>query len=233
MSAPLVSVVLPIRDQRDHVRGVVANIAQALRGVTPECELILVPNGCRDDSSEVCRALAREHPFVRVIECERPGWGRAVRLGLTEAKGEVLCYTNSARTDPEVLARFVRYALAYPGVVIKANRRIRARWIRRLGSLLYNIECRVLFDLPSWDVNGTPKVFPRSLDKLLTLTRDDDLIDAEFNVVCRREGYAMLEVPIIAARRHGGKSTTTFLPALRMYWGVYRMWRTSAFERRT
>jgi hypothetical protein len=117
------------------------------------------------------------------------------------------------------------YARTFPDVVVKANRKIRERWTRRLGSLLYNLECRALFDLSSWDVNGTPKVFPRSFAKLLALTRDDDLIDAEFSWICRREGYRMLEVPIFSSRRHGGTSTTTLLSAVRMYAGAYRLWR--------
>ena len=83
----------------------------------------------------------------------------------------------------------------YPDVVVKANRKIRDNWRRRLGSLLYNLECRVLFDLPSGTSTARPKVFPRAFGKLLELRRDDDLIDAEFSVICRREGYPMFEVP--------------------------------------
>jgi hypothetical protein len=117
------------------------------------------------------------------------------------------------------------YALAYPNVVVKANRKIREGTRRRLGSLLYNIECRWLFDLANWDVNGTPKVFPRSFEQLLTLRRDDDLIDAEFSAICRREGYPMIEVPVFSTRRHGGKSTTNLGSAVKMYWGAYLLWR--------
>jgi hypothetical protein len=110
--------------------------------------------------------------------------------------------------------------------VIKANRKMRESFRRRLGSLLYNLECRAFFDLPTWDVNGTPKVFPRSFDKLLQLTCDNDLIDAEFNAICRREEYPVLEVPILVTKRHGGKSTTNYLSAVKLYWGAYELWRS-------
>jgi hypothetical protein len=73
-------------------------------------------------------------------------------------------------------------------------------------------------------VNGTPKVFPRSDAKLLELTSNDDMIDAEFNAVCRAEDYHMLEVPIFAKGRHGGRSTTKMKSAIRMYVGAYRLW---------
>jgi hypothetical protein len=55
------------------------------------------------------------------------------------------------------------------------------------------------------------------------LTRDDDLIDAEFVWACRTAGYPMLEVPVFSSRRFGGKSTTTLKSAVRMYWGAWSM----------
>src|SRR5262249_20318857 len=112
-----------------------------------------------------------------------------------------------------------------PDVVVKANRKIRESWRRRLGSLLYNLECRALFDLSCWDINGTPKVFPRSHAPLVALARNDDLIDLEFTVICRREGYPMLEVPIVPTRRRGGSSTTRYRSAVKLYAGAYRLWR--------
>ena len=227
MTDRFISIVLPVYNQAEHVGDVVKEYEKALAKVPDPHEFILVVNACHDNSLEICRALEKEYESVRVMHSEKGGWGLAVRLGLAEARGNLLCYTNSARTSPQDLTLLLFYAIAYPNVVIKANRKIRESWQRRLGSLLYNLECRTLFDLSYWDINGTPKVFPRTFDKLLTLTRDDDLIDLEFNVICRHEGYPMLEVPIFSRRRHGGKSTTNYHSALKMYWGVYQFWRAT------
>ncbi|HZR99094.1 MAG TPA: glycosyltransferase [Chloroflexota bacterium] len=233
MSEPHISIVLPVYNQADHIEDVVRDYEKALARVPYSREVILVVNGSRDRSLEVCQALAMEYPAVRVEHSERGGWGLAVKLGLSLARGDVLCYTNSARTSAQDLVLVLLYSVVNPGVVIKANRKLRENWRRRMGSLLYNLECRALFDLSYWDINGTPKVFPREFDKLLTLTRDDDLIDAEFNVVCRREGYPVLEVPIFASRRHGGTATTNYRSAVKMYWGAYQLWRhTQEPERR-
>jgi glycosyltransferase involved in cell wall biosynthesis len=225
MTVSFVSVVLPVHNQADHVAGVVREYEAQLARLPVPHELILVVNGSTDDSAKVCRELEASHPAVRSLESAEGGWGRAVRLGLEAARGDLLCYTNLARTRAEDLTLVLLYGLVNPDVVIKANRKIRDSLYRRLGSLLYNLECRALFDLSYWDVNGTPKVFPRTLEKLLALTRQDDLIDVEFNIVCRREGYLMLEVPILSSVRHGGRSTTSHRSALRLYWGALSMWR--------
>ena len=90
--------------------------------------------------------------------------------------------------------------------------------------MLYNVQCRTLFDLPVWDVNGTPKVFGRDALDLLRLDENGDLIDLEFIVKCKELGLQILEVPIVSAVRHGGESTTNVASAWKMYEGAFRMW---------
>lgn len=225
MSEPMISIILPIYNQADHIEPIVTAYREHLKKVPSSTEIILVPNGCTDRSVELCQTLSQTHEGVRTLSIGARGWGLAVQSGLAAARGELLCYTNSARTSPEELVLMLLYAIAYPKVVVKANRKIRESTSRRLGSLLYNLECRALFDLSYWDINGTPKVFPRSFEKLVHLSRQDDLIDLEFNILCRRMNYPVVEVPVFSSRRHGGKSTTTYLSAARMYWRAYQLWR--------
>lgn len=224
MADPHISIVLPVHNQASFIRTVVNEYETALAKLSQSHETLLIENGSRDDSLKICQELAEQYPSVKVISSKQGGWGLAVNLGVKAARGDLICYTNSARTSAPDLLLVVMYAIANADTVIKADRKIRENWRRRLGSLLYNLECRALFDLPYWDVNGTPKVFPRKFDKLVALTRNDDLIDVEFNAICRREGYPMLEVPILSTQRHGGKSTTRLKSALKMYVGAYRLW---------
>jgi glycosyltransferase involved in cell wall biosynthesis len=215
-----VSVVLPVHNQADHIGGVVEGYLNVMRRLALDGELVLVANACTDSSVEVCEDLAARHPEVRTLEQSLGGWGRAVRSGLTVAGGDLLGYANSARTSPEILALMLSYAHAYPEVVLKANRKVRDSIVRRAGSLLYNLECRALFNMPTWDVNGTPKLFPRSFHRLLELRSTGDLVDAEFVLACQRAGYPIIEVPVLATIRQGGRSTTNYRSAARMYRGA-------------
>jgi len=226
LTDPAFSIILPVYNQADHIEAIVAGYERALAGAGIDHELLLIVNGTqRDASLEVCGALEERYPAVRAVHEPHGGWGRAVKRGIREARGTSICYTNSARTTDQDLTLLLLYARAFPAVVVKANRKIREGAQRRIGSLLYNIECRTLFDLSCWDINGTPKIFPRACDALLALQSDDDLIDAEFNAICRRRDYPMIEVPIFSSRRHGGTSTTNYGSALAMYVGAYRLYR--------
>ena len=223
--APQVSIILPVYKQASHIEQVVKAYIDALNHVRIKYDVILAVNGNTDNSLAVCRDIEAGCHFVNTVYSHRAGWGKAVRLGIRAGGGSLLCFTNSARTSPEDLVRVVLYAILNPGHVIKAKRKNRDSLVRRVGSLLYNLQCRCLFGIWNWDLNGTPKVFPRSLEKLLEMRRSDDLLDLEFNMICRAEGYPILEVPVFTNRRFAGQSTTTFWSAIRMYVGAYKMWR--------
>ncbi len=223
---PRVSVVLPVYNQADHIEEIVKNYLAVFDGLKDPLEIILVVNASRDESLERCRLLERSDSRVRVLHEEKAGWGRAVRAGLAASSGQILCYTNSARTSPYTLALHIMLAAANPTLVIKANRRLRYPFVRRVGSVLYNFECRSLFDLPVWDVNGTPKLFGRNFLSRLNLKENGDLIDLEFIVRCKQLKIQILEVPIVSSLRHSGESTTSFASAFKMYWGAFRMLRS-------
>lgn len=232
MSFKLISIILPIHNQADHVEGLILDYEEVISRIPVPYEIILVINNSSDRSFEICKSLSQRLSNVRTINSEKGGWGWAVQLGLREARGDVLCYTNSARTRPQELQLFLLYAIANPDNVIKANRKFRDNLFRRLGSLLYNLEVRMLFDVAYWDINGTPKIFPQSFEPLMNLKENGDLIDAEFSVICRREKYSVIEVPVVSIVRRGGKSTTGYYSALKMYWGAFRLWRRMRKESR-
>src|SRR5260221_490889 len=142
MTDRLISVVIPVHNQADHIGDIVRNYVETLARMPDPVEFLLVVNGCRDNSLEVCNVLAHENSSIRVIFSQPGGWGLAVRLGLQEARGDLLCYTNSARTRQQDLLLLLLYAVANPNSIVKAHRHSRETLIRKLGSFLFNLECR-------------------------------------------------------------------------------------------
>jgi glycosyltransferase involved in cell wall biosynthesis len=221
---PLVSLVLPCRNQADHIGQIIPRYTSALDRAGLPPELIVVPNASTDGTELQVRALARRDPRVRCVENPDGGWGLSVRIGLEAARGAVLVYTNTARSDPEGLPQFVRRHLEQPQTLVKAARRQRNAWRREVGSWLYNLEARMLFGIPCADVNGTPKVFSRTLYSQLALTQDGDLLDLELITQATRLEVSIQDIPTFGFKRHSGKSSTTLRSAWRMYSGALRLW---------
>lgn len=219
----LLSVVLPFRDQADHVEKVLRSYVEALDASGRPYELIAVPNACADDTAQVVSRLS--HDDSRIVSAENPrgGWGLSVRTGLAVARGNLLCYTNSARTDPADVVSLMDLALRSGAGLAKARREKRGAPARSLGSWLYNLEGRLLVGIQYADVNGTPKILSRAIYERIPLTSDGDLLDLELLAKAARLGERVVEMPVAGFRRHGGVSRTGLASAFRMYWGVFRL----------
>ena len=219
---PELSVVLPVHNQADHIADVIQKYQREFKG--RPWEIILVPNKCHDESPRICREIAAKNRNIRVIENKRGGWGLSVRMGLQAARGHFLCYTNSARTLPSTISLLFKQHKKHPGALVKVTRHTRGNWVRSLGSVLYNLECRWLFRMTSWDINGTPKLFTARLFRQLKLTAEGDLLDLEFLKKCARLGIPLFEIPVGGFARYGGKSSMSFKSAIRLYGGALRLW---------
>lgn len=223
-SPPDLSVVLPFRNQADHLDALIRRYLDEFKPHPWTFELVLVPNACTDESVRLCRELEKADPRVRVVENPAGGWGLSVRTGLSSARGRFLCYTNSARTEPAQIPEAFGMLQGRSSTLVKIVRVERRNFLREFGSFLYNLECRALFKLGCRDVNGTPKIFPRELLDSIRLTSDGDLLDVELLAQARRRGWSILELPVEGWKRHGGKSSTNFRSAGRMYAGALKLW---------
>jgi len=217
------SIVLPIFKQIKHLPVIYENYTRKLSELDESWEIIFVVNGPDDGSYALAEKYADENSNIKTIISEKSGWGRAVKLGIEKAEGKLICYTNSARTDIDELIMILNYALVNKQNVIKANRIIRESIIRRVGSVIFNFENRKLFNTPIWDVNGTPKVFPCNVIKDSEIISYGDLIDAELIAKCFKNKTPVIEIPIFSASRISGKSTTDFLSAFKMYFGLFKL----------
>jgi glycosyltransferase involved in cell wall biosynthesis len=216
------SIILPLYKQADHAVDLYDMYVSNLNLLSDSWELLFIVNGFNDGTTEKLNKINTNNN-VQVHYLEKGGWGRAVKYGLSKASGKYLCYTNSARTEINDLIMILKYAEVNDDNVVKATRIIREALIRKMGSVLYNLECRLLFKVPVWDVNGTPKVIPQKIYKQINITSEDDLIDAELIALCAKNNFRIIEIPVVSTKRISGKSTTNFKSAFKMYMGLFRL----------
>lgn len=232
MDQPVFSVILPFYKQEDQVAPVLAEFRSGLDTLVAPYELIAVINGLASQKEERDVRRVSESPAVIEVRLRDSGWGLAVKEGMAAAHGTYVCYTNTARTEVAELVKLIRYALVSDEAAVKATRVERSNKIRKWTSIFYNIENRVLLGTPVWDVNATPKVIPRRLLDRVPPDSTDDLIDAELMYRCFLAGIPIIEVPVRHIERRGGKSTTGFRSAWRMFAGLFRVKNRYRYEKR-
>lgn len=91
-SAPVFSIVIPVYNTNDELRNCVESlITQSYANY----EVILVDDGSKDGSGELCDVLARENEHVLCIHKENGGAADARNVGIKAAKGRFILFVDS------------------------------------------------------------------------------------------------------------------------------------------
>jgi glycosyltransferase involved in cell wall biosynthesis len=110
MSAPTVSVVVPVHGTEPYVAECLTSILQQ---TLPEIEVLAVDDASPDDAPMVLERFAASDDRVTVLrrDVQDRGPGAARNLGLTHARGRYVAFVDSDdRIHPEMLARLVEEA---------------------------------------------------------------------------------------------------------------------------
>jgi dolichol-phosphate mannosyltransferase len=155
LTAPEISVVVPVHNESRNVVPLLNEIAAALTGVAT-FEAVFVDDCSSDDTAAVLSTYAITHPWL-VVVCHRNNCGQstAVRTGVAEARGQVIATLDGdGQNDPaDIPAMLVRWRTVcgeVPGrPVLIAGWRARRRdtLIRRMSSRIANgVRARLLGD---------------------------------------------------------------------------------------
>lgn len=120
---PLVSIIVPIYNAKDHI----ARCVESIRRQTYEnLEILLLNDGSQDVSYEVCRMFANVDSRILLIDKDNSGVAATRNLGLREAAGKYLQFVDADDTlEPFATALLVEKAEASEAdLVIAAYNRI-------------------------------------------------------------------------------------------------------------
>lgn len=139
-----VSVVIPVYGCAACLNELHAQIAEALKGIDTEFEIILVDDGSDDGSWEVIRALAdRRNNIVGVRLSRNFGQHAAITAGLAHARGRfVVVMDCDLQDDPADIPRLLDAAAEGYDIVYTRKRKRRhsafKNWTARLFTLVFN-----------------------------------------------------------------------------------------------
>ena len=88
----LVSIIVPVYNAEKYIKNCVLSI---LNQDYKNIELILVNDGSKDNSYNICKQLAEKDNRIRLFNKENGGTSSARNYGLDNAKGEYVCFIDS------------------------------------------------------------------------------------------------------------------------------------------
>jgi dolichol-phosphate mannosyltransferase len=136
---PLISVVVPVRNEAANIAPLIAEIRAALAGVAHE--IVYVDDGSDDGTAEALGAAALEAPLVRRRHVASCGQSAAIVTGVRAASGEwIATLDGDGQNDPADIPALLARAMAEPGLVLLAGHRTRRQdsTVKRLTSRFAN-----------------------------------------------------------------------------------------------
>lgn len=192
------SVIIPLLNEEENVVPVTQEIGTALESAAIPYEIICVSNGSTDRTEELVYDLTRRDSRIKGIYLKEQGYGLAVATGFKAATMDLLTImSGDGQVDPRDLIKAYE-AMKRTDVDIVKPRRIE-RGDGRHRMVIAGIQAailKILFRLPGWDINGTPKIIKREFAKQLNLKSHMYFIDPEIMIKAKHLGGSMIEIPV-------------------------------------
>jgi len=153
MSAPLLSIIVPMYNESDGMELFFSRIIPILNGINPDWEIIAINDGSKDDTLALLKQKHAGDPRIRYISLSRNfGKEAALTAGLFEAKGQAVIPIDADLQDPPELIPQLVVEWNKGFKVVLATRRSRDGdgWIKRHAALgFYKLLSRVTsIDIP-------------------------------------------------------------------------------------
>jgi len=139
-AAPVISVVVPVKDEAGNVGPLAREIAAALRGEPHE--ILFVDDGSSDGTAQALAALKADLPQLRVLRHGRNlGQSRGIRTGVQAARGDIIVTLDGdGQNDPADIPTLVSRLRSEPELRMVSGVRVKRQdsASRRLASRLGN-----------------------------------------------------------------------------------------------
>ena len=214
------SIIIPAYNEAARLGKTLRAVVDYLRENSPQAEVIVVDDGSSDQTAELAREAFQDSGGLRtsVISYKSNlGKGRAVRLGLLAARGEVTLFSDADLSTPitetpKLVEPILngQYDVTFGSRALdRALIGVHQSWRREQGGRVFNLVVRVATGLPFWDTQCGFKAFRMSVCRPLieAATIDRFGFDVELLYLAFRAGLNLKEIPVRWDHNEGSKIT--------------------------
>ena len=223
----MISIVIPVYNEASIVREAASELSLKLAALGWEYEIVFTENGSSDGTPAILAELASRDPRVRFLHGDEPNYGKALKRGILEARGEQVICDEIDLCDVGFYQRALPMLESGADLVIGSNAMKGADdarpLVRRFATRVITLLLRITTGFRGTDTHGL-KAFRR--DRLLEVVRacvvDRDLFASELVIRAQRMGRDVREIPI-ALREKRPPSTNLLRRVPRVLRGLFRL----------
>jgi glycosyltransferase involved in cell wall biosynthesis len=210
------SVVIPIKDERDNLRPLHERLRQTLEPLGLAYEVVVVDDGSSDGSFAVLEELAKIDPHWKVVRLRRNfGQTPALQAGIDWSSGAVLVTMDGdLQNDPaDIPILLDKLAEGYDAVLGLRAQRQDDLLVRKIPSLLGNWLIRVVTGVHIRDMGCTLRVMRRDLADALPLYGE---LHRFIPVLAQQHGGRLAQIPVRHHPRTAGKTKYNLTRTIRV-----------------
>lgn len=203
--SPTLSLVVPVKDERENLRALAAEVRAAMDELAVTWEVLFVDDGSTDGSWDVVRELADGDVRVRGLRLDgNHGQTAAFLAGFARAQGDLVVTMDAdLQNDPRDVGALLAAIAEGHDMAIGVRRRRRDSLLRRASSrVAYAVRSAVLGDSFA-DVGCSLKVYRRAV---LAVVPPIAGMHRFLPVLARWHGFRVAEVPVGHRPRRAGRS---------------------------
>jgi glycosyltransferase involved in cell wall biosynthesis len=200
------SVIVPIKDERDNIEPLHERVRQALDPLGLEYELVLVDDGSIDGSYARMEQLAAADSRVKVVRLRRNfGQSAALQAGIDHCCGDIIATMDGdLQNDPADLPLLLeKLQDGYDAVLGERANRQDGFVLRKIPSYCGNWLIRKVTGTTFKDMGCTLRVMRRDLAQCLTLYGE---MHRFIPVLAMQAGARMLQMPVQHHPRRAGQT---------------------------
>ncbi len=203
MSEPVhVSIVIPVYNEEGILHASVVDLHERLAPLGLKYEIVLAENGSRDRTLEVARELESHYPEVRFLSVGEPNYGRALRAGILDARGDIVICEEIDLCDVDFHRRAIALIEGGSADMVIGSKLIEGAsdqrpLFRHATSIVYTSLLKLLLDFRGSDTHGLKAFRRETLTRIVTgCLTDKDVFASELVIRAYRQGVRITEIPI-------------------------------------
>lgn len=200
---PRVTFVIPAFNEEAILETAINDLRERLRELEfPSHEILISENGSSDGTLVAAAKLSRKHVDVRYISSREPNYGRALKAGILEARGEYVFCDEIDLCDVNFHVRALDLLETDGADMVVGSKLLRGAqdrrpWSRHAASIVFNRMLRHVLGFRGSDTHGL-KAFRRAplLEVVDSCLVDMDMFPSELVIRAERAGLRILEIPV-------------------------------------
>lgn len=199
---PDVSIVIPVYNEEGIISASLSDLLDKLSEVDFTFEIIVAENGSTDQTVAIATEYTQRHPQVRVLSVGEPNYGKALKEGIRQARGEIVICDEIDLCDVDFYERALAKIKDEGFQLVVGSKRVKGSsdqrpMYRRAATQVLNGMLRVSVGFKGTDTHGL-KAFRRKdlMDIVEACVVDKDMFASEFVVRTHRAERRWAEIPV-------------------------------------